>query len=297
MPSGKPASPRTSRTRAASAPRPAQARGRRPGCGGPCVSARYMVRPSGRRPGRCRRRSRRRSARRVPSGAIRHSTPRGSFSARSSVHSHRAPSGPILPSLQATSRHARVGVGPERHGRTVAGRAGRRLRAGPAGSARARAARQAAQRAWCRRARGARAGRSPGRSGARAGSEQVEEPEQPGLGHPQRRSRARRRGSRPRARALRPFPIPPGRDSRAPHLLASNPSGRCHENHQCRSPLPPPARDQGAHRQLAGRAADPHHHRRRDHRLGRGRRLPVGGQGDRRGAHVAHDRHRPAPRS
>ena len=55
------------------------------------------------------------------------------------------------------------------------------------------------------------------------------------------------------------------------------------------------ARDQGAHRQLAGRAADPHHHRCRHRRLGRGRRLPLGGQGDRRGAHVAHARHRPAP--
>ena len=65
------------------------------------------------------------------------------------------------------------------------------------------------------------------------------------------------------------------------------------EDHGRRGALPAPPGDQGADRQLAGRAPDPRLDGRRHHRLGRGRRLPVGREGDRRGADVPHDRHRP----
>ena len=158
----------------------------------------------------------------------------------------------------------------------------------------ARAAHQAAERPGARRARGARADRSPGRSGGRGGPSRSRNHTRPVSGtHSAFSSKAPRQSTTSSGVAI--ISVPPGRDSRARHLLTSNLFGRCHENHQCRSPLSPPAGDQGPHRQLAGRAADPHHHRCRDHRLGRGRRLPVGGQGDRRSADVPHHRHRPAP--
>ena len=191
------------------------------------LSAKYMVRPSARRRGRCRRRSRRRSTRLSRRG-------------RSATARRAAPSRPGRRCIATGRRRDRscrrcrrprgsacVRVDPEAQGQRWRGRAGRCPRGGPAGIHRDPGRAQGNRGAPCRRAPYARARRLPDRSGgvpapAGRGTRPVRSPA------PRAGSRAGRRGSpRPGAGVAAIFD-PPSRDCSQDawvHLLVVNPFG------------------------------------------------------------------------